>query len=88
MVALRNASKQSSMDCAETQQFDATQAAFQMEQDAIPIMVEDSLPHALGGEVAMCRSLARDFSKTNLSEQGQVSKENVLFKIDWGRDLH
>ena len=75
-MALRNASKQSPMDCAETQQFDATQAAFQMEQDAIPITVDDSLPHApdgeepLGGEGKMCRSLARDFSKANLSEEG------------------
>ena len=75
-MALRKSRTQSPVDCVETQPYDATQAAVHMQQDAIPILIEDSLPHELAGETAhgeqgnMCRSLARDFSKVNLSEAG------------------
>lgn len=71
-------------DAVETQAYDATQAAADMQVGCPVIEIDDSLPMGSPSGSGVCRSLARDFSKANLEEQITgffVSKECCVFKL-------
>lgn len=61
---------QTPVDAVETQGYDATQVAMDLQQISSPIVIADTLPPE---ETSPCinRSLARDFSNANL--EGWVS---------------
>lgn len=68
-------------DAVETQAYDATQAAADMQVGCPVIEIDDSLPMGSPSGTGVCRSLARDFSKANLEEQitGFLFQKNVVF---------
>ena len=68
-------------DAAYALAFDATQVACDMQQAAAPIWVEETEPEG-DGRGAVCRSLAQDFSRAKVSEEGQVQNTSNLNAVE------